>query len=669
MARPCIGPARPFAALERFALRSVFHDRAAAAAAACTGLAAIDDVLFTSASRPMLSKLLANPRSSGIVQLSLVEIGLRVRSQVLCLLANSTCSLSLTNQQGAPSASFNCTTLPPRGRASWTLFHARSSRAGLDGKRCFEMLNPSDGLPNTQRRKKSNLLNLFTHLLMLHRVTSPCTSHPDEEDPRLVHAALSARTPSTQAIDNKSAPASEDGPVSTASGGDLVQHTNYLTPSEPDHPEQQHETGDAVDVTNMEEPDSEEARRALAYIFFVNEEEEDYTSGPIRIVTASDGFKDDVSALLLSLDLSAKVRRAVLAQRAFQAFKGASEQQQHNLWNLELDIETEIDAAEFRLSKADAQDAENEKVVQQLSNMRLLLENVKLRQQKLDAQIRTQETVLRTCQTNAISALEEAFVIAGLVPEPDGEQNAEEEPYDLQTEYGNFMRDLQSNNESESQAGSTHSVAMLELSGPNFMQSAPPPLSPEAQRKFNAKDAFYNARQKLLEAQTRFDRKEEDQAQARHEENDAEDSGETETFDLHWFQRNREITRELIEAEEQLAEAKARALVLAVEIRLEDQASGFSVGEEEEEEEEEEGNPVIRESWEGEATGAHFERTKVETWLGTVDAKSSSDLVEDADTDDWDAQEVEISESRSLVAWGPPRKKIDKWQQVCRERA
>ncbi|PIB01498.1 hypothetical protein CB0940_00183 [Cercospora beticola] len=410
------------------------------------------------------------------------------------------------------------------------------------------------------------------------------------------------------------------------------------------------------------EAESEDARRALAYIFFVNEEEDDYTTGPVRVVTASDGIKEDASALLLTLEFSASVRQAVLAQRSFQNFEATSLQQRRRLRILESDIEREIDASEYRLRKADPQDPNNEQLEQQSSNMRLLLEDVKLRQEQSDAQLRTQAKVLRTCQTNALNIMEEAFVIAGLVLEPVEEQEAEEELYDLQTEYQNFMRALEANSEDGSQAGSSHSVAMLDLAGEDFMQSAPPPLSPEDQQKLDAKEAFYEARQKLFEAQVRFDRKEEDQAQARHEEEPTEEEEEeTAAFDLHWFQRNREITRELIEAEEQLAKAKAEALALGVEIRLEDQASGFSVGEDEEED----GAPAIRESWEGEATAAHFSRTKVDDWLHTVDEQSSSEQVGDADTDDWDAQEVEISESRSLVAWGPPRKKIDKWQQDC----
>ncbi|CAK1356180.1 unnamed protein product [Cercospora beticola] len=403
--------------------------------------------------------------------------------------------------------------------------------------------------------------------------------------------------------------------------------------------------------------------RLHSYIMFDTEEREDYTAGPARIIEASDGVKKDSAALLLTLDLSARLREAIQAQRLFDEREYLTLRKRRQLWNLQLDIESEIAAREYRLRRIETDESDVEgldKVQQELENMQLLLENVQLRQQQAQAQVQTQADILRTCLKDALRILEEAYVIANLVESGPEEPEFDDTPLDLQTEYQNFVRDLQADSENGSQAGSTHSVAMLELAGNNFMQSAPPPLSPEAQQRHDAKEAFYEARQNLHEAQIRFDRKEEDQAQARHEERETEDDEETAAFDLHWFQRNRQITRELIEAEEQLAKAKAKALALGVEIRLEDQASGFSVGEDEEE-----GAPAIRESWEGEATAAHFSRTKVDEWLGTVDEQSSGEQVGDADTDDWDAQEVEISESRSLVAWGPPRKKIDKWQQDC----
>ncbi|PPJ58806.1 hypothetical protein CBER1_10449 [Cercospora berteroae] len=518
-----------------------------------------------------------------------------------------------------------------------------------------QAINVQSGAPSAETARPTTYVETATQ-------TSFCTSDSIESSDT-THATAPVEFTSISPVQNGMDEASRPLEEHTPHPQDTILHNDG--PTDTTMPgygpsDRQKDTEISLGITGPVEAASEDARHALAYIFFVNEEEEDYTTGPVRVVIASDGIKEDASALLSTLDFSAKVRKAVLAQRSFRNCEVASLQQSSNLRNLEMDIETEIDAYEYRLDKDGAQTPENEKLAQQLSNMQILLEDVGLRQRKNESQLRTQAKVLRTCQTNALNVMEEAFVVAGLVPELVEGQEANEEPYDLQTEYQNFMRDLEPNSEENSQLESSHSVAMLELAGPDFMQSAPPPLSPEAQQKLDAKEAFYEARQKLVEAQVRFDRKEEDQAQARHEEQQTEDDEEKAAFDLHWFQRNREITRELIEAEEQLAKAKAEALALGVEIRLEDQASGFSVGEDEEE-----GAPDIRESWEGEATAAHFSRTKVDDWLGTVDEQSSSEQIGDADTDDWDAQEVEISESRSLVAWGPPRKKIDKWQQDC----
>ncbi|GIZ40847.1 hypothetical protein CKM354_000417000 [Cercospora kikuchii] len=534
----------------------------------------------------------------------------------------------------------------------------RTTEAAAIEEEALQTFEPHDNAALTGAHRSTTYIDNATQ-------TSPGRSNFEVESSSLAHPAGPTTTSSVLSAQEAAGPDHQSSEAHTVSEEHAVsiddcQETNAL---ESGPSEQHHDTGDSLGFSGLEEAESEDARRALACVFFVNEEEEDYTTGLARVVSASDGVKEDASALLLTLDFSARVRKAVLAQRSFRAFEAASDERKCNLMDLERDIKKQVNASEYLLCKADPQDQDTQKTAQQLSNIRLLLEDVKLRQQQNDAQLRTQAKVLRTCQTNALTILEEAFVIAGLVPEPTEEQEAEGEPYDLQTEYQNFVRDLEGGSEDDSQVGSTHSIAMLEIAGDDFMQTAPPPVSPEAQRKHDAKEAFYEARQNLLEAQVRFDRKEEDQAQARHGEQEIEDDEEIAAFDLHWFQRNREITRELIEAEEQLAKAKAEALALGVEIRLEDQASGFSAGEDEEE-----GSLAIRESWEGEATAAHFSRTKVDEWLGSVDEQSSSEHVGDADTDDWDAQEVEISESRSLVAWGPPRKKIDKWQQDCRER-
>ena len=61
----------------------------------------------------------------------------------------------------------------------------------------------------------------------------------------------------------------------------------------------------------------EQAIRDQNYIKYEGEDESDYTAGPVRIVFANDGVKDECGALLLNLDLSSKIRKAIWAQRAY----------------------------------------------------------------------------------------------------------------------------------------------------------------------------------------------------------------------------------------------------------------------------------------------------------------------------------------------------------------
>ncbi|KAK5125485.1 hypothetical protein LTR85_000595 [Meristemomyces frigidus] len=60
----------------------------------------------------------------------------------------------------------------------------------------------------------------------------------------------------------------------------------------------------------------EQTIRQQAYIFIEPEEAEDYTDGPPRMVLAADGIKQ-CPALLMTFDLSAKLQRALRAQRDF----------------------------------------------------------------------------------------------------------------------------------------------------------------------------------------------------------------------------------------------------------------------------------------------------------------------------------------------------------------
>jgi hypothetical protein len=73
------------------------------------------------------------------------------------------------------------------------------------------------------------------------------------------------------------------------------------------------------EVEPVHQPTLEEAQaiRNESYITFESEDAEDYTQGPARFVLATDGVQDCV-VLLLTMDLSLRIQKALRMQHAFE---------------------------------------------------------------------------------------------------------------------------------------------------------------------------------------------------------------------------------------------------------------------------------------------------------------------------------------------------------------
>ena len=58
---------------------------------------------------------------------------------------------------------------------------------------------------------------------------------------------------------------------------------------------------------------------------------------------------------------------------------------------------------------------------------------------------------------------------------------------------------------------------------------------------------------------------------------------------------------------------------------------------------------------------------KIKVWLIAIPelASPSFDERTEEEEDEWEASDIEISDSVSLVAEGAERKKIDNWRRVC----
>ncbi|SMR52179.1 unnamed protein product [Zymoseptoria tritici ST99CH_3D1] len=387
--------------------------------------------------------------------------------------------------------------------------------------------------------------------------------------------------------------------------------------------------------------------------FYVSMEEElsdDYTAGPARFVVATDGIKD-CGALLMTHDLSGLVKQALHAERKYAKAEQLEIDSRVQLMNLESGVEREIRAHEYRLRqhKSDevaTDEPESSASSKELENLRLLLKDIEQRKRTATAQLNTQAMILRSCNKALMACLEDAFTCAEIAePEPQ-EPEIYVEPLDVQQEYQAFCERLRGIEE----GSPASSVVALNIRGETYAFLPEQVLTPEQQLEVELKDAYHSARDRLQTATCEFDQRETTRQHEQHSTDEDEH-----TFDLRWVQRISDLTRELIEAEEGLAAAKTAAKEAGLNITLEYQSSGFADTE----------GDGYRMSFDDELIGT-AQVGKIAEWLSEIDEDMSSETPRTVDVDSWEAKDVEICDSVSLVAYGPHRRKIDGWQQDCR---
>ncbi|KXT09446.1 hypothetical protein AC579_5990 [Pseudocercospora musae] len=403
-------------------------------------------------------------------------------------------------------------------------------------------------------------------------------------------------------------------------------------------------------ICNLGRNTARSKRRDETYIAFDNESEEDYTAGPVRFVNASDGV-NKVAALLMTMNLSKKIQQAVQGQRSFNKAEQKAILKRRAPHNLNRELLSEIGSHRRRLQQKEssAEEAEVAAMKKELERLQLMQENVQLRRQGSDAQLESQAMMLRRVQASVTTILEEVFEVSDLVQPQIAEPQALPEELDLQKEYQAFCKDLENGN---SYKDTEDSVAELQIFGQESLEIAKPALTPEQQGKCNASKApaFYEAQDRLQNALTRFELRGSDRELDRQV---ATDESE-EAFDLRWIQRYRELTHAVIEAEEGLAKAKAGATKAGFRIRLESQSSGFS----------DRDDDGYRESWVAEVLSS-IPRDAINAWLAVLPEDADPERKGDLDADPWDARDIEICDSVSMVADGSRRRRIDRWQLAC----
>ncbi|KAI7177125.1 hypothetical protein KC316_g9703 [Hortaea werneckii] len=322
--------------------------------------------------------------------------------------------------------------------------------------------------------------------------------------------------------------------------------------------------------------DEQQAIRNESYIINTGEEPDDYTEGPARLVVASDGIKE-CAALLLTWEFSAKIQQAVEAQRNHDRLCQKAVRTLEVALNFEMDLETEIANHESRLSMLETEEIpDQERIValqEELAALKSMLKDSCEARQAADVQKTSETAALAEVQAVVITALEEAFVHARLVAS-DVAGMPDIPDLDLQTEYLKY-RSAQHEDGDDTNAST---VAPLDTND-KHLQAAP--LSEEQQKIKDLADSFFIAQARLQKAQDAFESREMRREQEWQANVDAGTRGEEvrdatpEDFDARWLKHVQEPTREVIDAEAEVAGAKKAALEAGIDVANDEADSGF----------------------------------------------------------------------------------------------
>ncbi|PIB01129.1 hypothetical protein CB0940_00203 [Cercospora beticola] len=425
-------------------------------------------------------------------------------------------------------------------------------------------------------------------------------------------------------------------------------------------PEMQIETDDASTEQQANDDSKNQALRRVKYLKFCGEDENDYTRGPIRIVDASDGV-ENVSSLLLNLDFSRKVQAAIQSQREVRALEKSAVGEHHRWRDLISQITMQIADLNIRILMAtderevnDDEDTEEDlpSLRKEVHKLEGFQEAVQYQIRLVEAGIEAQKEHLHICQEKVNAYLEEAFVAAKLMESAPADIEPDFDAMDLEAEFGQYCKEMDEEfpgwDADEKPPGDAESQPAATI---------PDDQDPARQQKMQAQVTWQQAHLKFRKAQEAFDAREEDADQDRCR---AEEANEDPLdWSLRWVQRGRELTRALIEAEEEESRARAAAEEAGVDVaqhyqksRFQDHASdGYGSGYER-----------------GGITQAPRER--IFEWMSQIPDGEAGDpnkqeLVPRPEIDDWNYEDIAINESRSVIDDDPGRQKIDSWSRAC----
>lgn len=423
-----------------------------------------------------------------------------------------------------------------------------------------------------------------------------------------------------------------------------------------DSPNPQEEEKEAP-VLTFEEA---QAIRNTSYLHFEGEDESDYTQGPVRFIFGSDGVQE-CGALLMTMTLSKQIQRTIREQHEFERAELAALRQDQAYSRFDNKIGIEVANCRSKRAGARGVDAEKEAAMeQQIEILELLQDDIKSRQRTMHMNLGTQAEELRNTQAVANAIFEEAFVCARLIEDGDKDPLPKVEELDLETEYAAFCERLKN---AYDDTDMVPAAPPLDTSRDN--EDEIPVLTEEEQAHQDIINALWVSKETLDQARRDFEEREILRAQEYQANAVAFDRGEPttddspEAFDVRWVKRYGELTRALIDAEAAYAEVKRTAFDAGMTLPFVDNETvfegmitdgvGYTVSKEQE----------LVDS---------VPSPTVRQWLSKVpediSVGSPADQPE-SEAGEWEAEEVGISDSVSLVAEGKERARIDRWRKAC----
>ncbi|KAK3112382.1 hypothetical protein LTR53_011400 [Teratosphaeriaceae sp. CCFEE 6253] len=354
------------------------------------------------------------------------------------------------------------------------------------------------------------------------------------------------------------------------------------------------------------------------------------------------------------------VQKAIQAQHAYEAAAALTMEKEVVNSRFESKLRQSLRAHErciLELEDSEETDTACEvaRLQDEVEKLQLLLANTEAAQQALDARLGTQADNLRKIQAKVTACMEEAFIHANIM-EPAPEQVTPKVPeLDVEQEYQRLCKAIQEDDGLE-----TASAPSLRSCSERLQ---PRILDPEEQHRADLINAYHSAHNRLAVAEQAFDDKydvREAEWQASYDaavRGEAPQDATPEVFDLRWFVKIQDITREFAVAQDAFAEAKAALVAAGIQMDDTDRASGFvdDVGD------------GCRLSFEDDSI-ASTSRPLVDKWLDSVDPEAHPDVevATVVETDGWDAKSVEISDSWSCVDFDADgRRRIRQWREVC----